>query len=81
MGTAMTLATTNQLAIELYRSGQLSTGSAARLAGVPRSQFFLLLSQHGLSPFGEEPDELEEDLKNANAACSSSITRYPFREI
>lgn len=57
------------LAIELYRSGQLSTGLAARMAGVPRTTFFFLLSQHGLSPFGEEPDEIEEDLNHARAAC------------
>jgi predicted HTH domain antitoxin len=65
----MTLATTYQQAIELYRSGQLSTGLAARMAGVPRTTFFFLLGQHGLSPFGEEPDEIEEDLKHAHAAC------------
>lgn len=65
----MTLATTYQRAIELYRSGQLSMGLAVRLAGVPRTTFFYLLSQHGLSPFGEEADELEEDRKHARAAC------------
>lgn len=57
------------LAIELYKSGKLSTGLAARLAGVPRTTFFFLLSQHGLSPFGEKPDEIEEDIKHAHAAC------------
>jgi len=52
----------------LYKSGKLSTGLAARMAGIPRTAFLFLLGQYGLSPFGEEPDELEEDLKNANAA-------------
>ena len=57
------------LAIELYKSGKLSTGLAARMAGIPRTTFLFLLGQYGLSPFGEEPDELEEDLKNACATC------------
>lgn len=56
------------LAVELYKSGKLSTGLAARMAGVPRTTFLFLLSQHGLSPFGEEPDEIEEDFKHALAA-------------
>ena len=45
------------LAVKLYEMGRLSTGLAARLAGVPRITFMFLLGQHGLSPFGETPDE------------------------
>jgi predicted HTH domain antitoxin len=56
------------LALKLYETGKLTTGLAAKLAGVPRSVFLFLLSQHGLSPFGEEPDELERDLENARQA-------------
>lgn len=56
------------LAIALYRSGKLSTGLAAEMAGIPRSAFIILLGQHGLSPFGEDPDELETDLAHARAA-------------
>ena len=58
------------LAVELYKSGKLSTGLAARMAGIPRVTFLFLLSQHGLSPFGEEPDEIEEDLIHARAASN-----------
>jgi len=70
---------TKLLAIELYKSGKLSAGLAARMAGVPRTAFLFLLSQHGLSPFGEEPDEIEDDVKYARAAShhSSSINRFP----
>jgi predicted HTH domain antitoxin len=53
------------LALKLYESGKLSTGLAARLADTPRSAFIFLLGRYGLSPFGETPDELEEDLANA----------------
>ncbi len=56
------------LALKLYETGKLSTGLAAKLAGVPRTAFLFLLGQHGLSAFGEEPDELERDLENARQA-------------
>jgi predicted HTH domain antitoxin len=56
------------LALKLYENGRLSSGLAAKLAGVPRVTFLFLLGQHGLSPFGEEPDELERDLDNARRA-------------
>jgi predicted HTH domain antitoxin len=56
------------LALKMYETGKLSTGLAARLAGVPRVTFLFLLGQHGLSPFGETPEELEGDLENARRA-------------
>ena len=59
------------LAVKLYESGQLSTGLAAKLAGLPRVAFLYLLSRHGLSAFGESPDELERDLENARRASGT----------
>jgi predicted HTH domain antitoxin len=56
------------LAVKLYEMGKLSTGLAAQMAGVPRTTFFYLLGQYGLSPFGQTADELEDDLANARAA-------------
>jgi predicted HTH domain antitoxin len=56
------------LAVKLYETGRLSTGIAARLAGVPRVTFMFLLGRYGLSPFGETADELEEDLNHARQA-------------
>jgi predicted HTH domain antitoxin len=56
------------LALKLYEIGKLSAGLAAQLAGVPRTTFFYLLGQHGLSPFGETPDELQEDFDYAKRA-------------
>lgn len=53
------------LAVKLYESGRLSTGLAARLAGVPRSVFISLLGRYGLSPVGVDPDEIEGDVANA----------------
>jgi len=57
------------LAVKLYESGKLSTGLAARLAGVPREIFMFLLGRYGLSPFGEKPEELDRDLAHARRAC------------
>jgi len=59
------------LALKLYETGKLTTGLAAQLAGVPRMTFLFLLGQHGLSPFGEEPDELGGDLADARRASRS----------
>ena len=56
------------LAVKLYEIGRLSTGLAARLAGVPRVTFMFLLGQYGLSPFGEAANELKGDLDNARRA-------------
>lgn len=56
------------LAIKLYEVGKLTTGLAAQFAGVPRSAFFHALSEHGISPFGTDVDELESDVANAAAA-------------
>jgi predicted HTH domain antitoxin len=56
------------LALKLYEGGKLSTGLAARIAGISRISFIFLLGQYGLSPFGESPDELKEDFENARRA-------------
>lgn len=56
------------LAVKLYETGKLTTGLAAKLAGVPRITFLFLLGRYGLSPFGQEPEELEEDLAHARRA-------------
>ena len=56
------------LAIALYESGKLSSGLAARLAGMGRVAFMLTLGQYGLSLFAERAEEIEEDLNNARRA-------------
>jgi predicted HTH domain antitoxin len=56
------------LAVKLYELGKLSTGLAAKLAGVPRVTFMFLLNRYRLSPFGQAPEELAEDLAYARQA-------------
>jgi predicted HTH domain antitoxin len=56
------------LALKLYETGKLTTGLAARLAGLPRVAFLFELGKVGLSPLGETPEELEQDLVSARRA-------------
>lgn len=56
------------LALKLFETGKLTSGLAAKLAGIPRIAFLFLLSRHGLSPFGQDPGEIEQDLTHARRA-------------
>jgi len=53
------------LALKLYELGRVSTGSAARVAGMDRVEFMFALGRYGLSPIGVDPDELEQDAAHA----------------
>lgn len=53
------------LAVKLYELGRVSTGMAARLAGMSRIAFIFSLELFGLSPIDTELDELAQDLMNA----------------
>ena len=53
------------LAVKLYELGKVSTGMAARVAGISRVSFLFALARFGLSPIGVEPGELAEDVANA----------------
>jgi len=53
------------LAVKLYEMGRVSTGVAAQLAGMGRVAFMFELARFGLSPLGQGPEELAEDLANA----------------
>lgn len=53
------------LAMKLYEMHRVSSGVAARLAGMSRVEFLFELAHFGLSPMGQEPEELAEDLANA----------------
>ena len=53
------------LAVKLYEMDRISTGSAAKLAGMGRVAFMFELSGFGLSPIGQDASELAEDLASA----------------
>jgi len=56
-----------QLPWPALRPRDFSSGRAAPIAGLPRAQFLLSLDRFGPSPFGTDPDELEQDIANALA--------------
>jgi len=53
------------LAVKLYEMDRISTGTAAKLAGIGRVAFMFELARFGLSPMGQDASELAEDLANA----------------
>ena len=53
------------LASKLFELGKLTLGQAAELAGYPKDTFMELLADYGVSFFNYSPDELAEDMKNA----------------
>ena len=56
-----------KLALEAYDREELSTGLSARLAGMSRESFIYAMGKHGLSPFGETPEDLKADLTRVRA--------------
>ena len=53
------------LAVKLYELDRVSTGGAAKLAGLSRVAFMFELARFGLSPMGQDPEEIAEDMVNA----------------
>ena len=52
-------------AVKLYELNRLSSGAAARLAGVPKPVFLQRLGNYGVATFRQTPEELQEELENA----------------
>jgi predicted HTH domain antitoxin len=52
-------------AVKLYELGRLSSGAAARLAGVPRVAFLAKLGDYGVDTFRTSEEELLADVRNA----------------
>ncbi len=52
-------------AVKLYEIGQLSSGAAAQLAGVPKPYFLSHLVDYGVNTFDLNEEELRHDLKSA----------------
>ena len=55
---------TMMLAAKLYEEGKLSSGQAADMVGLSKRAFIELLGKYGVSVFGYDFDELENDLNN-----------------
>lgn len=48
-------------ALKLFELGRISSGLAARLAGMPRVEFLMTCGQYGVSVFQQSEDELSAD--------------------
>lgn len=60
------------LTIELFREGEISTGKAAEILGVTKTQFILLLDQRNVDYLDLSPDELLSDVEAASTASRRS---------
>jgi predicted HTH domain antitoxin len=52
-------------AIKLFEMGRLSSGRAAQLAGLSRTEFLNTIGQYQVAPFAMSIGELEQDVLNA----------------
>jgi len=53
-------------AIKWYEMGIISQEKAAEIAGLTRADIISLLARFGVSPFQSTPEEIMEDLRNAD---------------
>ena len=52
-------------AVKLYEVGRISSGAAAKLAGIPRTVFLTKLADYAVDTFTDTKDELAEDTRFA----------------
>lgn len=53
------------MAVKLYELGRLSSGAAARLAGIPKPLFLSKLADYGVDTFQLSEEDLRQDLTSA----------------
>ena len=56
------------LAVHLFRSGKLTSGQAAEIAGLPRRTFLLELAAHGIPAVSWDQEELDAE---KDAVCGA----------
>lgn len=52
-------------AVKLYELGRMSSGAAAKLAGVPRTVFLFRLADYGVDTFTLSEEELRQETRLA----------------
>jgi len=52
-------------AVKLYELGRISSGSAAKLAGVPRTVFLMKLADYGVDTFRLSEEQLQQETRLA----------------
>ena len=53
------------VAVKLYELGRLSSGAAAKLAGIPKPLFLMKLANYGVDAFQLTEEDLQQDLASA----------------
>lgn len=61
-----------QTVVRLFEQGDVSSGYAADLLGMSRHDFIQLLANRGVSFFNYKPEELRQEIENAERAYTSS---------
>ena len=61
----LSLEAARRLAYDFYSAGRLSSGLAARLAGMSRAEFLLGLAREGVPWTELSPEEIRRELENA----------------
>ena len=57
-------------AIKRYKKGDISTGAAAELAGVPKALLLMKLGDYGIGTFDMSEGEFQRDLEGARPGRS-----------
>ena len=57
-----------QAVVELYKEGEISSGTGASLLGMPLYDFIQLLDRHQVSIFNQTAEELERDVLASRTA-------------
>ncbi len=52
-------------AVKLYELGRISSGAAAKLAGIPRALFLTKLGDYGVDALSDTEEELAQDTRLA----------------
>lgn len=74
LGLPDTAAVRSGLAIALFRSGSISVGSAARMAGLPLPRFLDVLSSLSIPVVDGDTSELQHDLSVARSWLGTADT-------
>jgi predicted HTH domain antitoxin len=51
-------------ALKLFEMGRISSGLAAKLAGMSRVEFLMMCGRYGVSIFQQTEDEVQSDVQN-----------------
>ena len=60
-------------ALKMFELGKLSSGKAAELAGMPRTEFFEMCGRYHVPVFNYPPEELEAELQDDLEAARKAL--------